>query len=184
VNLLAARLADIGVALEIIVLRAKQENRRGSHPNVFVPQLWVLANEFFHHPDAFVALHYFKGNAARAEKLFFANKCPVLADDDARNPIQQNGPAAHGTRRERGIEGTFAVDGGGLAAGIFQRVHFAVQDAAAFLHAPVVPAANDLIAMSDYRSDWDATFRESLPGFLDSGLKKWIHVFTWSRTYH
>ena len=67
-----------------------------------------------------------------------------------------------------------AIDSSGLAAGIFQRVHFSVQNAAAFLHATVMPAPNDLIAVHDDRADRDAAFRKSLPGFFDRGLEKWV----------
>jgi hypothetical protein len=49
-----------------------------------------------------------------------------------------------------------------------------VQDAAAFLHAAVVPAPYDLIAVHDYGADRDAAFRESLFGFFDRGLEKWV----------
>ena len=61
-----------------------------------------------------------------------------------------------------------------MTAGVFQRVHFAVQDGAAILHAAVVATTDDLVAVHDHRADGDATFRQPLAGFLDRGLKKWI----------
>jgi hypothetical protein len=61
-----------------------------------------------------------------------------------------------------------------LAAGILQSVHFTMEYGAAFLHTAVMPAANDLFAVHDHRSNRDAAFREPLPGFLDRGLKKYL----------
>src|ERR1041385_5103377 len=93
-----------------------------------------------------------------AKELFFSHKCRILTDDDAWDPIQQNCARAHGTRRERGIQNAFAIKGCRLAAGVFQRVHFSVQNTAAFLHATVVPTPNDSIVVHNHRADGDATF--------------------------
>src|SRR5437868_7150679 len=151
--------------------REQAEKQWALDAYILIPQSWILPDELFHQADAFVVLHNFNRDAARAEKLFFANKRPVLADDDAGDSVEQNRAGAHGAGRERGIEDAFAVDGGGLAAGIFQRVHFAVQNRAAFLYPPVMAASNDLPLMHNYRADRNAAFRQSLAGFFNCGLK-------------
>jgi len=56
----------------------------------------------------------------------------------------------------------------------YARDRIGVQDGAAFLHAAVVPATNDLIAVHDHRADGNAAFRKSLPGLCNSGLEKLV----------
>src|SRR5215831_10195440 len=137
---------------------------------ILIPQLWVRADELFHQADAFAVLHDFKGDAARAQQLFFSHKRPVLSDDDAGNAIEQDRAGTHGAGRERGIENAFTIDSAGLAAGVFQGVHFSVQDSAAFLHTPVMAAANDLSLVYHYGANGNATFRQSLAGFFNGSL--------------
>jgi hypothetical protein len=49
-----------------------------------------------------------------------------------------------------------------------------MQDAAAFLHATVMPAPNDLAVVDDHGAYGDTAFREPLFGFFNRGLEKWV----------
>src|SRR6185503_6014547 len=72
------------------------------------------------------------------------------------------------------IERRVAVHGGGLAAGVLERVHFSVQDRAAFLDAPIVSSSEDLPLPHDDRADRDPSLAQTLLGFLNRGGEKLI----------
>ena len=60
-------------------------------------------------------------------------------------------------------------------SGVFEAVHFAVMNDAAFLDA-LVMAASDYFAVKDQDgADGDAAFGEALPCFVDGGLKERVH---------
>src|SRR5437763_1980232 len=84
--------------------REQAEKQWALDAYILIPQLRVGPDELFHQADAFAVLHDFKSDAARAEKIFFAHKRPVLADDDAGDSIEQNRAGAHGAGRESGLE--------------------------------------------------------------------------------
>ena len=86
---------------------------------------------------------------------------PVLADDHPRDAVEENRAAAHRARRERRVDRALAVDAGRLAAGVLERVHLAVQDRAALLHAAVVAAAEDRARGARAPSRWGCRPRRS-----------------------
>src|SRR5687768_9307232 len=66
-----------------------------------------------------------------------------------------------------------------MAPGVFESVHLAVQDCAAFLHAPVVTASEDTAVVHEDGADGDAALAQTLLRFLDGGLQKnVVHVST------
>src|SRR5439155_21530087 len=60
-----------------------------------------------------------------------------------------------------------SVDRGGLTAGVLEGIHFAVQDGANLLHAAVVAAPEDRIAVDDHGADRNAALPESLSRLLN-----------------
>src|SRR5438067_9596373 len=103
--------------------------------DVLVPQLRPLGDERLHQRDAARVLNDVELDAAGAEELLLAEEGAVLADDHARDAVEEDRAAAHRAGGERRVEDALAVDGGGVAAGALERVHLAVQDGAAALHA-------------------------------------------------
>ena len=70
-----------------------------------------------------------------------------------------------------------AIDSRGLASGVLQCIHLAVQDRASPLHAPVVAAANDAPAVNQHRADRDAAFACARLRFRNRRLHEFIgHV--------
>src|SRR5262249_57733039 len=65
--------------------------------------------------------------------------------------------------------GRRAIPRRGLAAGMLERVHLAVQDCAPLLDSAVVPAADDPARRDDHRPDGDTAFAQSLLGLGDGG---------------
>src|SRR5439155_1703424 len=119
----------------------------GSDADVLVPELRVLGDETRHHPDARGILQDLDGDAARTQVRFLARERAVLAGDHVRDAVQQDCAAAHRARREGRVEHRRAVDGRGLASGILERVHLAVQNRASALgrrSAALHRAARDL----------------------------------------
>ena len=57
----------------------------------------------------------------------------------------------------------------------FERIHFAVQDRASLLHAPVVAAAQDTAAVNEDRSDRNPAFGQTAFCFLERSREKRIH---------
>jgi len=66
-----------------------------SHADVLVPQLRPRLNEVRHQADARRILKHGQGDSPRTQPVFFAEKRPVLAEDDRRNAVEQDGTAAH-----------------------------------------------------------------------------------------
>src|SRR5439155_26601657 len=76
---------------------------------------------------------------------------------------------------ERRIEGAFVIHARGLPPGIFERIHFAMQNDAAILHAPIVSSANDLPPMNEDRPNRDSSLSSALLGLFDRRLHEFIH---------
>src|SRR5260370_29065993 len=66
------------------------------HSNILIPQPRLLADERRHQLNAARLLKHLHHNAATPQPVFFTHERPVLADDDARNPIQQDRSRTHG----------------------------------------------------------------------------------------
>jgi len=140
----------------------------------------VVANESSHQLDARRILDHVDGDATRTKQVLLAEECLVLPDDDFRDAVQQNGAAAHGAWRQRRVEYARAIDAGRLASGVLQRIHLAVQDRAASLHAPVVAAADDAPGVNQHRADGDAAFAGAGLRFRDRRLHEFVgHVWNY-----
>src|SRR5436309_1932629 len=72
--------------------------RRSSSPDVFVPELGMLADECGHQSDALPVVHNRQLDAARAEIFLRPAERAILADHDTRNSIEQHRAAAHVAR--------------------------------------------------------------------------------------
>src|SRR6266852_154397 len=150
--------------------------------DILIPELRVGGDERPHQLDASRILQDLDCDAARLQELFFAQKGFVFADDDARNAVEQNRAAAHGARRERGVDDGFAIDRRRLAPGILERVHFAVKDRAPLLYAPIVSATEDAPAVHQHRSDRDAALPPPFLRFRDRGAQELIG-HQWPKSY-
>ena len=71
---------------------------------------------------------------------------------------------------------------GGQAAGVLERVHFAVEDGIALLHAAVVAAAEDDALADQHAADRDAAFGKTRSGFRDGSLKEGVHGVSFLRS--
>jgi hypothetical protein len=72
----------------------------------------------------------------------------------------------HIARRQGGVD-RLPVHAGGLAAGILERVHLAVEDRPPLLDAAVVAAAEDPPLVDEHRADGNAAFGEASLRLLD-----------------
>ena len=115
-------------------------------------------------------------HAPAPQQVLLSPKGPVLADHDPGNAVEQNGAAAHGAGRERGVERAAPIHRRRQPAGPLQGVHLRVQDHAARLLPAVVTPAEDAFCRDEDRADRDAAFLEALAGFVESGLHEGIHV--------
>lgn len=84
------------------------------------------------------------------------NNAFVLADHDLGDAIEQDGAAAHRTGRQRRVDGRGTVHRSRLSAGVFDRIHLAMQDGAGLLHTTIVATADDLGGVYQHRADRDA----------------------------
>src|SRR6516164_2201266 len=64
--------------------------RQHSHPNVLIPKLWLLPDEFPHHFDAARVLQNFDFYSATAKQLLLTHKGLILPDDHARDAVEQD----------------------------------------------------------------------------------------------
>src|SRR2546426_944222 len=148
------------------------------NPDILVPELRVRRDEARHEADARPVLEHLDRDAARTEQRLLADERLILTDDDRWNPVQENGAAAHGARRQRGVQHAFAIDGSRLAAGVLERVHFPVEDHAPALHATVVTATDDPPLVHEHGADRNTSFARAEPGFVDGRLHEFLrHTF-------
>lgn len=94
----------------------------------------------------------------------------VFANDHFWDAIEVNGAAAHGAGREGGVEFGLAVNLGGLAARVFESIHLAVENGAAFLNSSIVASADDFSVVDEDAPDGDSSFGESEAGFRNGGF--------------
>lgn len=141
---------------------------------VLVPKLRLGRDEFMHQLDAGGILAYFHVDSLRAHVFLRTPESFVFADDDLRDSVEQDGAAAHGTRRQRRIDGAATVYGRRQAARVFQTVHFRMVDHAGVLHAAVVTTADDLSVENQDRTDGNPSFGASRAGFFDGGFHEGV----------
>ena len=135
----------------------------------------MFPDEVAHHGDARLVLNDVDANAPARQPFFLAHERAVLADDHNRNAVQHDGAAAHRARRQRRIDGAGLIDAGGLTSGIFERVHFAVEDCAAALDSSIVAAADDAAVVHQNGSDRNSAVGQALARLVNRGFEKRIH---------
>ncbi len=133
--------------------------------DVLVPELGVIFDEVVHEGEAVGILGDFDFDSLGAENVFLSHEGLILADDDFWNAVEEDGSAAHGAGGEGGVELAFAIDGSALAAGVFEGIHFTMEDGAIFLNAAVVAPPEDFSLVDEDAADGDAAFSESKAGF-------------------
>ena len=67
-------------------------------PDVFVPQVGLGCDEVAHHLDAAGIVAHVDGDASGAEQVFSSDEGAVLSDDDAGDPVEEDGAGAHVAR--------------------------------------------------------------------------------------
>src|SRR5579859_1279884 len=78
--------------------RQQSPHRRNrSNPDVLAPQLRPRFDERAHQFDAFIILDDVDMHTVRSQIILGAHKILVLSGDHARNLVQHDRPAAHGT---------------------------------------------------------------------------------------
>ena len=132
-----------------------------SNADVLVPQRRLGGDEILHHLDALGVLQHLHRHAVRAQMFLVAQESFIFADDDVRNFVELDRAGTHGAGRQRRVNRAALIDFGGQAAGIFERVHLAVMDDAAVLHALVVAAPDDFAVADQHRADGNAARRET-----------------------
>src|SRR6056297_2550755 len=105
----------------------------GSFADILGPCIGMGANEVLHESAALGAFGVYDLDAALGQQRFLAHERAVVADDDARNAVEQDRATAHGARRQRRVQRGLAIDARRLPPGVLQRVHLAVQYHAALL---------------------------------------------------
>jgi hypothetical protein len=146
-----------------------------SRPNILIPQRRILPNKLCHQRDASRFLRYFDYDAPAPKQLFLSHERLVLADNDTWNPIKQDCAGAHRAGGKRRVQHALGVNRRGQSAGVFQGVHFSVQDRTAALHAAIVATADDLAAMDDDGTNGNAPLGEARFGFGNGRGHEWIH---------
>ena len=102
--------------------------------------------------------------------IFLTHEGLVFAHDDFWNAVKKDGTAAHGAGGQGGVELAVAVDFSRLSSGILKGVHFAVENGAVFLNAPIVSAPDDFPLVDDDATDGDSSFFESQLSFRNCGF--------------
>src|SRR5215510_14441654 len=143
--------------------------------DVLRPERRLCLNELCHQRLAPRILKNLDGHAARAQELFLAEEGPVLADDDARDAVEENRAAAHGAGRECRVDRALTIDLRGGPAGVLERVHLAVEHDAAALHPPIVLAPEDAPAMDEHGADGNPALGQAALSLLDCGSKELVH---------
>src|SRR6266403_1259253 len=147
----------------------------GLRADIFRPQGGVGLNELCHQLLAPSVLEHVDRHPAASKQILLAAERSVLTHHHARDAVQENRAAAHRARRERGVDGAVAIDAGGLATGVLERVHLAVENDAASLDPPIVATAEDPPVVHQHRADGDAALGRPALGLLDRSSQKCVH---------
>src|SRR5690349_9624488 len=135
----AARAASMPpYGLESVAASAAPTGRAmASDADILVPQLRLVAHEVMHERDASGVVDDLDRDTAALQPRFLAHERTVLADHHARDAVQRDRAAAHRARRQGRVDHALAIHLRRVAPRVLERVHLAVQDRAALLHAAV-----------------------------------------------
>lgn len=110
-------------------------------------------------------------DALGVHPVFSAFEGRVLADDDARDAVQDGGAGAHRARAECADEGEGVPVS--AAAGGLDADGLGVGGGVVVLHAAVVAARDDLArGQGEHGADRDAAFCEGFVGLLERGVEE------------
>ena len=119
-----------------VQLATEQRLYPRSLPNIFSPQVWLLALQALHQRHATLVVDQVKFNALLAHPIFSAHECAVLANHNARNFKQNAGAGTHGVRTQRAHQCKRAPIAS--ATRVANATHLRVRGWIARLHAHVV----------------------------------------------
>lgn len=119
-----------------------------------LPKLRLLLYKLVHQPLALLVVEHHDLDAAGAQVGLAAQEGLVLADDNARDAVEEAGASAHVTGREGGVHGAALVGAGGEAARVVEGRRLAMVDGGPHLHAHVVAAPQEL-AVPGYQGGTD-----------------------------
>src|SRR5271163_3794320 len=107
-------------------------------PNILVPKLRMIFDKTGHQGNAIGIIQDLDRNSPRFKVGLWPLEGAVLSYNDARDLIEKCGSTSHSARRQRRVKGGFAIIACLQAPGVFQTIHFGVENRATSLNAPVV----------------------------------------------
>lgn len=142
----------------------------GRDADVLVPEVGVVLDEALHEGDAAGVVEDAEVDAFGAEPVFAALEGSVLADDDARDSVEDGGAGAHGAGAEGGGEGEGVPIA--AAAGVSDAGGLGVGGGVSGLDAEVVASGDDgAVGGEEGGADGDATLGEGLVGLFEGGVE-------------
>jgi hypothetical protein len=138
--------------------------------DVFVPHRWMRRNVARKHFDAFLRTKINHFDPVSAQPIDSTTKIHRFADDhrpDAKLPYK---PAAVPARRQRRDHDLVVITA--LSPGFAKRIGLAMDRGVVFLNATIVPPAQQLATLIEKRCpDWNSSFGETLPRFVDGNAQ-------------
>lgn len=116
----------------------------------------MVRDELGHHVLAARFMRVGHLNTGQAQHILEAFEILTFRHDHAGNAELDDGASAHHAGAERGIARDVLV--GALPPGVLDRVHLAMQDRIALLHATIMATADDLAVAHQHRADRDTAF--------------------------
>lgn len=142
-------------------------------PDILIPEVGVLADEFIHHGVALLQIQVHDFDPLAQQERFRAGERPGFPNDDFPDTKLRHGPGAQITGHKRRIQ-----DGAPITAhapGILQTINLSVKDRVILLHPLIVSSAQDLLPSDKNRADRNTALREALTRLFQSGPHKGVH---------
>src|SRR5215469_11986650 len=150
--------------------------------DILAPHRGVTLLEFPHDGLAALVVDQHDRYSLPPEELQVSGKGGGLADNHPRYLEQQDRPAAHLARGERGVERRAEV--GGLPSGVAQAGHLAVGDRVSRLNPFVVPGRDQAPSRGQRRTYWDAADGEACPGLGQRHVHHCLIDLGWRLRFH
>jgi hypothetical protein len=135
----------------------------------------VVANKIPHQLYTLGVIDNLELDAAGPEVILGTAKRAVLTNHDPRDPVKQDGAAAHVARRQRRIQRRAPVVCCSEPPRVLEAIHLGVEHGAAFLHPLVVAASGDPAIEYEDGADRYPAGLETLACLFDSRVEKFIH---------
>jgi hypothetical protein len=140
--------------------------RTESLSDIFIPKVWLGADEIGHHLNAVLVIEYNNLDAALPEQVLGAHEVLVFTDDDARDAIQQRGTGAHDAGAKRTDQRQLWPIA--AAACIADADCLGMRGWISSLHSKIVAASdNAALAIRKYRANRQTTFAKACPGLFE-----------------